>query len=195
MVQQQRQPVTSVRVSRESLSDQEVIEKFQTNSVQEARQIERAGFKSLEEYQMAKDVNARTMLEYELVQKTGVNSVDEAKRIMEGGFPNLELYVLATSQGFNNYKDFQIKEERKEKLMKIMSKSTRISKDDLMRYLGITNKGVFLEWLADLPEDSPEYLEENTNVFKAPTDNSEINLTKDIDNLLKSFDKAGREKI
>ena len=87
-----------------------------------------------------------------------------------------------------------INELRREKLFKLMKRSTQISAEDFMQYLEIKDKRHFLDWLVNLPADSPLYLDKDTIIFKN-LDRSDFDLNKNIDELLKSFDTVGREKL
>ena len=63
-----------------------------------------------------------------------------------------------------------------------------------MEYLDIADKKTFLDWLVNLPEGSPLYLDGESVVFKK-LEASEFSLSQNIDALLKSFDRPGREKL
>lgn len=140
--------------------------------------------------QISNQQNNQTPSPKNEIERSLINKTDSTF----AGFPSKDIYEKAISEGFSTYEAYKLKEDRKEKLMKIMKVSTKMSKDDFMQYLGINDKLSFLEWLADLPEGSPIYLEENTVVFKS-REYSDKDITKDIDNLLQSFNKSGREKI
>lgn len=133
----------------------------------------------------------------ELMKKYDVKSAKVARGIEEGGFPSRELYQKAIAEGFTNYEPYRIKEDRKEKLLKIMKISSKISKDDLMKYMGIQNHTILIDWLINLPEGSPITIDGDYIVFKKDDDvqKSDEILSNDIDELLKSFEAPGRKKI
>ena len=140
-----------------------------------------------EKYQSDKD----------LMKKYNVKSAKIAREMYDGGFPSLELYQKAISEGFTLYEPYRVKEERKEKLLKIMKVSSKISKDDLMKYMGIQNHTILIDWLINLPEGSPITLDGDYVIFKkeGTIQKSDAALSNDIDELLKSFDQPGRKKI
>ena len=133
----------------------------------------------------------------ELMKKYDVNSAKVARDIEEGGFPSREIYQKAIAEGFTNYEPYRIKENRKEKLVKIMKVSSKISKDDLMKYMGIQNHTILIDWLINLPEGSPITIDGYYVVFKKDDDvqQTDEKLSNDIDELLKSFEAPGRKKL
>jgi hypothetical protein len=153
------------------------------------------GFPDPEVYGEAQQLGAQTYEQYNLIQKLQAPDYVTAEKIKRGNFPDYQTYTQAVSEGFSNYQDWQLKETRKEKLVKLMKRVDSISKDDFMRYLKFTDISIFLDWLLDLPDDSPIRLKGDLIVFQ--TENiSEGLLTQSIDDLMKSYDKAEhREKL
>ena len=170
------------------------IQKYKAKNLETAKKIEQGGFLDQEMYEKGIKFGASTKSELDLVEKYSANSLDQAKKIEQGGFPSSEAYFKASSEGFSDYKSYNIKEERKNKLLKIMEVSTKITKDDLMKYLGIDDQVAFLDWLVNLPKGSPLFLEENTIIFQK-REMSQMSLNENIDQLLRSFDKTGKDKI
>ena len=107
---------------------------------------------------------------------------------------NINLLPLNDLGNETNNLSNNINEIRREKLFKLMKRSTQISAEDFMQYLEIKNKKNFLDWLVSLPINSPLYLDKDTIIFKN-LDRSDFDLNKNIDELLKSFNTVGREKL
>ena len=184
----------AVKSGLSTYSQFELVKKYNARSYNDAQKIEQGGFPSQEIYDQAGALGATTFSDYELVKKYNASSVSQAKNIQKGNFPSAEVYLKASEEDFTEYEPYRIKEERKDKLMKIMQRSTKITKEDLMSYLDISDRKIFLDWLVNLPEDSPLYLDGDSVIFKR-LEASEFSLSQNIDNLLKSFDVPGREKV
>lgn len=125
-----------------------------------------------------------------LIQQYGAPDYETALKIQQGGFPDYQNYQKAINEGFNQYKPYQQKEERKEKLLKLMKKAKSVGLDQFKAYMDFQDDKRFMEWLMELSDDSPLQLDGDKIIFQQEklSDTTDDEMSFAIDKLIKSFD-------
>jgi WD40 repeat protein len=151
-----------------------------------ALKIQKGKFESFEQYNRALTMGAKTLQELHLCEQYQVDSYDIAFKIQKGRFPSAEIYTLATQEGFQSFEPYRIKEMRKEKLLKLMDKAESVGLDQFKALLEFTDDKILMNWLIDLPKDSPLILKGSEVYFSKGSVDDDV--TKTIDKLLSSYE-------
>jgi len=164
-------PVIIVYVRRKSKSDrEEFIQKFGAPDLDKTWKVKESGYPNYKLYQEGQKAGARTYLHYEVMKEYNVDSYDLANRIARGGFPDYETYKKATEDGIEDYSEWLEKEKRKVVLGELMKRAGSVHRDDFMAAMGFKNTTEFMNWVMNLPANSPIVLSGETIEFRVSTE-------------------------
>ena len=64
-------------------------------------------------------------------------------------------YLQAKSENILTYKEYSLKIERVDKLLQLLTRADSLSQEAFIKYMKFENEISFLDWISQLPSNSP----------------------------------------
>ena len=157
------------------------MKKYKAPDFATAIEIEKYGFKDYKEYQEA--------------LKLGISNVDDYIAMKDGGFPDYMTFLQAKSENIYDYDQYSLKLDRVDRMLQLISRADSMTQEDFMSYMKFDDKASFLEWMTQIPKDSPIKIDGNMIVFNKDATESNTGLSDSIDEMLSSYSKPSVKEV
>jgi D-alanyl-D-alanine dipeptidase len=187
-----------------NFSQYELVQSLKAPNYELAKKVQKKKFPDYQSYEKAIKMGVSSFEDYDLIQSLKAPNLQIAKKIKKKGFPDYNTYQEAGRMGLSNYKRYMETvqhtqkvqyEERKQKLLNLIKRKSKIKKEQLIQFMGFEDNQQFLEWMYSLPPDSPVKIVGDDVTFDITSSKrTDENILGLIDDLIASFDSEKSDK-